>query len=48
MTFKRFQTSLIEAYNIVEGRVKLNNKTPFHPKILTVFADNIGLINCQN
>ena len=34
-----------EAYNIVERRVKLNNKTPFHRKILIAFADNIGLIN---
>ena len=24
---------------------KLSNKTPFHRKILIVFADNIGLIN---
>ena len=32
--------------NIVERRVRLNNKMAFHPKILTVFADNIELINC--
>ena len=32
----------MEAYNIVERRVKLSHRTI---KILIVFADNIGLIN---
>ena len=30
--FKRFYRSLTEAYNNVERRVKLSNKTPFHRK----------------
>ena len=34
----------MEAYNIVDWRVKLNNKITFHHKILLVFADNIRLI----
>ena len=39
---------LVQAYNIVERRVKLNNKTPFHRKILIAFADNTGLtIGCD-
>ena len=29
--------------DILERRVKLNNKTPFHRQILTVFANNIEL-----
>ena len=37
--------SYIEAYNIVERRVKSNNKTPLHGKLLIFFADNIGLVN---
>ena len=45
ITFKWFQRSLIEAYNIAERRIKLNNKTTFHCKILIVFADNVRLIN---
>ena len=36
----------MEAYNIVERRVKLNNRVLFHRKIFIVFVDNIGLINC--
>ena len=32
-------------FNIVERKVKLNNKTPFHCQSLTIFANNIGLIN---
>ena len=39
------QGVLKEAYNIVERMMKLNNKMPFHHKILIVFAVNIGLIN---
>ena len=42
-----WKTILKESYwglNMVERRVKLNNKTPFRRKILTVFDDNIGLI----
>ena len=39
------QRSLIEAYNIVERRVKLKNNTPFHRKSLMDFADNTALIN---
>ena len=35
----------METDNIVERRMKLNNSTSFHRKILIVFADNIGLIN---
>ena len=35
--------SLIEAYNIVERGVKLNDRTmSLHHKILIDFADNIG------
>ena len=30
-------------YNIVERKVKLNNKTPFHLKIFVAFGSNIGL-----
>ena len=42
-----FQTKLkesIKASSIVQGGVKLNNKMPFHRKIIIVFADTIGLI----
>ena len=42
---ERFHYSLIEAYNIVERRVKFNKKTPFYRKIYIIFADKIGLIN---
>ena len=35
----------MEACGIVEERMKLNNRTAFHRKILVVFADNIGLSN---
>ena len=35
----------MKASNIVERRVKLSGKTPFHRKIFIAFADNIGLIN---
>ena len=41
-------TILKECYwglNIVEKGSKLNNKLRFHHKILTIFADNIGLKN---
>ena len=48
ITFKRLKRNLIETYNIVERRVELNKKTPFHHKIFIVFADNIGLINYRN
>ena len=34
-----------EGYDIVERRIKLSNKTLFHHKFLTAFADNIGLTN---
>ena len=44
VTFKRFQRSLIEAYNTVERRVELNNRTSYHRNILVALADNIGLI----
>ena len=37
----------MEAYNIVGRRMKSNNKTPFHRKILIFFADNIGLIKAE-
>ena len=43
-----FYTILKESYwglQIEERRVKLNNKTALHCKILTVFADSIELIN---
>ena len=43
-----FQTILKESYgslNILDRRVKLKNKTPFRRKILTIFANNIELIN---
>ena len=43
--FKDFKGIFVEAYNIEERRVKLNNRTSFHRKILIAFADNIGLIN---
>ena len=36
--------SLVEVYNIVERKVKSNNKMLLHYKILIFFADNIGLI----
>ena len=36
----------MEAYNIVERTMRLNNITSFHWKILTVFDDDIGSINC--
>ena len=36
--------SLIEAYNIIEIRLKLNNRTSFCRKIFINFADNISLI----
>ena len=44
ITFKQFLMSLIEAYNIVERRVKLNSKMLLHRKILILLAGNIGLI----
>ena len=46
ITFKQFKRILVEAYNIEEKTVKLNNRTSFHRKILIVADDNIGLINC--
>ena len=36
---------LIEVYNILERRVKLNKRTLFHRKVPIIFADDIGLIN---
>ena len=46
ITFKQFKRSLVEACNIEERTVKLNNRKSFHRKILIVADDNIGLINC--
>ena len=48
MTFKSSQSSLVEAYSIVERRVRLSNKTLFYHKILIALADNIGLIIRRN
>ena len=46
ITFQQLQRSVIEALcDIIERHVKFSNKTWFYYKILTAFADNIGLIN---
>ena len=39
---------LIEVYNTLERRVKLNKRTLFHRKVPIIFADDIGLINYWN